>query len=142
MGKKSKNILLVIMSMKKQLLIIGIIALFVSVGLSGCAGNNLLPNSEISISELKLYPENYINKTIKIKGAYGEMVTVYNYTYIYSDSVYANGGRLTLDFSKITKPGVQTGNLYYFTGKFVKHQKLAYELFDYWLEVTNVESAS
>ena len=135
--------------MKKQLIMIGIVIFPVCIGLSGCNGNNILPPSEISTSELKLYPEKYVNTTIKIKGVYSlytyprfDPINSSNSSLIYMDLVTDNNGALQLDFSKIKKPGVQIGNIYYFTGKFVKHTRLSGEPFDYWLEVTNVESVS
>ena len=128
--------------MKKQLVIIGIVAILFTVGLSGCTGNNLVPTSEISISELKLYPEKYENKIVKIFGGYSQTYGgTQNYTVITLDLVIAGDGYLPLDFSKITKPGVQNGIAYYFTGKFVKNTDLKYKTYGYWvLEVTNVES--
>ena len=124
--------------MNKQLVIIGIVAILVTVGLSGCTGN---PTNQISISELKLFPELYVNKTYTFYGEYihsrgiGENGTSY-----YTDLVTYQGEFLYLNFSKITKPEVQNGNVYYFTGKLVKHETVAYDPFDYWLEVTKVES--
>lgn len=128
--------------MKQQLIMIGIITILVSIGLSGCTGNNLLPTSEISISELKLYPEKYVNETVKIKGIYAKQNIYNDYPNYYEFIIDNNTDTLFLDFSKITKPAMQQGNYYYFTGKFVWHGKTNYSSFEYWLEVTNVENIS
>lgn len=51
--------------MKKQLVVIGIVAMLVCVGLSGCqnTGKNI-----VSIGELNANPEKYINKTVTVRG--------------------------------------------------------------------------
>ena len=129
--------------MKKQLVIIGIVAILVTVGLSGCNGNNPLSNNPVTISEVMLHPERYTNKIITINGLYIQQLVNQssNHPFFdYRDAVFTSDGYIILDFSKITKPGVVIGNMYSFTGKLVWHDKIGIYNFDYWLEVTNVES--
>ncbi len=70
--------------MKKQLVILGIIALFVSIGLSGCTNNK--DNKDIvTITELKLHPDSYVNKTITTIGKWSNK-TAYPLVQIFNES--------------------------------------------------------
>ena len=53
--------------MKKQLLIIGILALLVTIGLSGC---NEQTSQVTSIGTINAHANNYINKTVTVKATY------------------------------------------------------------------------
>jgi hypothetical protein len=181
--------------MKKQLVIIGIIALLVCVGLSGCNsteetndnnsntveeldsdgdgylddvdafphdktkwkdtdkdgyGDNVtnpISNKPVTISEVMLHPERYVNKIIIINGIFMQVLvnqsfTSTNLSLDYRDVVGTTEGFIILDFSKITKPGVVYFNAYSFTGNLVWHGKIGIANFEYWLEVQNVESIS
>jgi hypothetical protein len=61
--------------MKNQLVILGIVALFVCVGLSGCSGLGTT-----SIKDIRDHPNRYINQTVTLQGTYQYM------------SVYDNSG--------------------------------------------------
>jgi hypothetical protein len=50
--------------MRKQLVIIGIISLLMSIGLGGCQQLS----GETLISDIKSHSNNYINKTVTIRG--------------------------------------------------------------------------
>jgi len=51
--------------MKKQLVIFGIVALLICVGLSGCSGIGTT-----SIKDINEHPNRYINQTVTLQGSY------------------------------------------------------------------------
>jgi hypothetical protein len=78
--------------MKKQLILIGILALLVSIELSGCSGVRLT-----SIKDIKEHPNRYINQTVVVKGKYISL----NVT----DAVIDGNWNINLLFpTNITKP--------------------------------------
>jgi hypothetical protein len=70
--------------MKKQVVIIGIIALLVSVGLSGCTQNTSTNNNNensninyITVSELQLHSPRYIGNTTTVKAIFEQKLKYY-----------------------------------------------------------------
>ena len=70
--------------MKKQLITIGIIVLFIGTFLCGCNEQTNIISGETSIKEINLNSNNYINKTVTVKGKY---ISLPEYV-IYNDSNY------------------------------------------------------
>jgi hypothetical protein len=98
-------------NMKKQLVIIGIVALLICVGLSGCTNNNDI----VTITELKLHPDSYINKNITtigkwINGYPGPLIRIYNESGEYILAHMPNSDTSTL----------VNETEYYWTGKILK----------------------
>ena len=54
--------------MKKQLIIIGIIVLLITVGLSGCFENEL--SGDLSPGEVRQHTDKYIGKIVTVRGYY------------------------------------------------------------------------
>jgi len=131
--------------MKKRFVTIGIFAILIFTGLSGCTGNHGVPPNLLTISELTLHPENYVNQTIRIKGTYAPYDYYHwvgNASFISVGLAENTDGMIQLDFSQITQPEVVEGNFYSFTGKFVKDIKFLKEPSVYWLEVATVERST
>jgi len=112
--------------MKKQLVIIGILALLVSVGLSGC--NNI---ATTSINDIREHPNRFINQTVTI---------IANYL---GGGIFQDGDVLYVDISdsvKLPVPFVEQAQ-YRFTG-IVRHSDDTKYKFTggLYLEVTKIET--
>lgn len=94
--------------MKKQLVIIGIVAILVCVGLSGCNGNSN-GNIYTSTGNIRNHPNSYINQTVVLKGQYFGEKALY-----FIDS----GGSFPITIpSNVQKPTPFVNNgIYVFTG--------------------------
>jgi len=93
--------------MKKQLMIIGVIVILITVGLSGCNETDI---GLTDIGDLQAYPENYLGKEVKVKGVIvGNLIcddSGFNFPFKFNNSLSGD---------------------YYFTG-IVEHDSIGYYL--------------
>ncbi|MCJ7571056.1 MAG: DUF3316 domain-containing protein [Candidatus Thermoplasmatota archaeon] len=105
--------------MKKQLIIIGIIVILITVGLSGCNEIGLT-----NIGDLSASPQNYLGKEVRVKGNVVLMVGIGSIT-------DEQGHSFAIKYTTMT---TLTGN-YYLTG-IVEHNSLT----GYYLDVTKADA--
>jgi hypothetical protein len=95
--------------MKKQLVIIGIVALLVCIGLSGCQQLS----GETSIADILTHSNNYINKTVTIRGQYMPAGSIYSIMNVKDGQGYITA----IDSNSVIKPTpLVPGSEYKFTG--------------------------
>lgn len=121
--------------MKKQLTIIGIIALFVCIGLSGCQQSQQ-SSGETKITDIREHSNNYINQTVTLIAIYGSDIDTL--CYVIEDST---GYIDALDSNNVVKPTPTiSGSQYKFTG-IVRYGRLPTFYSDtIYLEVTKIET--
>jgi len=116
--------------MKKQLVIVGIIVILICVGLNGCVG-------ETSIADIQAHSNNYINKTVTIRGQYSGGGSLY---YI-MDTKAGVSMIQAIDSNNIVKPTpVVSGSEYKFTGIVRYGSPMSYYPTSLYLEVTKIET--
>jgi hypothetical protein len=123
--------------MKTQLIIIGIIVIFLTVGLSGC-NKTSEPTTLTSIPEINQHWNAYINQTVTIEGTCigGDD----NNTYSIFDTSYNNV--YAINSNDVIKPSkLYSGTTYKFTG-IIRDNENINELIlgKYYLEVTKIET--
>jgi hypothetical protein len=111
--------------MKKQLVILGILALLGTIGLSGCQQ----PSQETSISDILTHPNRYLNQTVTISGA------TYD-TWIWAEDGSTMRIQILSDATKPT-PFIQ-GADYKVTG-IIRYGSITGSLMTY-MEVTKIET--
>lgn len=124
--------------MKKQVVIIGIVALLISIGLSGCTEqtSNGQSSQITSIGTINAHANNYINNTVKVKATYIGGGGAAYYMIIDSSSMYV------IESTNVVKPTpVVSGSIYKFTG-IVRYGRLPGSFFSdiVYLEVTKIET--
>ncbi len=120
--------------MKKQFVIIGILALLVGVGLSGCNSKSDLT----SIPTIRSHVDTYIGKTVTIKGTCNGGDN--NAPYMIFDSNYNNMYAMNSD--NVVKPSKLYSTVTYtFTGM-VRDREDTNQMIlaEYYLEVTKIET--
>jgi hypothetical protein len=123
--------------MKTQLIIIGIIVIFLTVGLSGC-NKTSEPTTLTSIPEINQHWNAYINQTVTIEGTCigGDD----NNTYSIFDASYNNV--YAINSNNVIKPSkLYSGTTYKFTG-IIRDNENINELIlgEYYFEVTKIET--
>jgi hypothetical protein len=116
--------------MKKQLVIIGIVTLFVGVGLSGCNEVGIT-----TIRDIKEHSDNYINKTATVVGKYRGFTGSYYSIHDENFSVLN-----AVDSKNVIKPTpIDSDSEYKFTG-IVRHGEIPNtDIHGIYLEVTKIE---
>jgi len=118
---------------KKQLIIIGIIALLVGVWLSGCQETSHLT----SISSIRSHTNSYINKTITIQGTCSGGND--NSPYMIFDTSYSSIYAINLD--NVIKPSkLYSGTTYEFIGVIRDKGNQIMILDEFYLEMTKIET--
>ena len=119
--------------MKKQLVIIGIIILLVSVGLSGCQQLS----GETLISDIKAHPNSYINKTVTIRGLNYMVEAVTGLVIVVDKSTDSLPLKISDNVQKPT-PFLPTAE-YKYTG-IVRYGEVVKDAVMLYLEVTKIET--
>jgi uncharacterized protein YceK len=109
--------------MKKQFVIIGIVAILITVGLCGCTNIGTT-----NIGDITANPQNYVNKTVTVEGTCNWMVT-------YEMIIDSAGHYFTFKYQTVL-----TGN-YRLTG-IIRNGQYAYGISGYYLDVQIAKAIS